>query len=62
MPVIPWNMQVIHVVEMEYKSGGETTSFNVIDTSNLNDHLGLLDVLVAAAPLLSKSSHQAVLW
>lgn len=31
------------------------TSFDVIDTSNLSDHLGLLNVLIATAPLLQKS-------
>jgi hypothetical protein len=55
-------MQLIHLVEVEYKSGGAPTSFNVIDTSNLDDHLGLLNVLITAAPILSKSSHQAVLY
>jgi hypothetical protein len=61
-PVAPWNMQLIHLVEAEYRSGGAPTIFNVIDTSNLDDHLGLLNVLITAAPLLSKSSHQAVLY
>ncbi|EKM79834.1 hypothetical protein AGABI1DRAFT_18833, partial [Agaricus bisporus var. burnettii JB137-S8] len=31
------------------------TFFDVIDTSNLSDHLGLLNVLIAAVPLLQKS-------
>ncbi|KAL1694470.1 hypothetical protein GGG16DRAFT_47111 [Schizophyllum commune] len=31
------------------------TLFNVIDTSNLADHIGLLNVLTSAAPLLRKS-------
>lgn len=61
-PVAPWNMQLIHLVEAEYRSEGAPTTFNVIDTSNLDDHLGLLNVLITAAPLLSKSSHQAVLY
>jgi hypothetical protein len=61
-PVAPWNMQLIHLIEAEYKSRGAPTYFNVIDTSNLDDHLGLLNVLVTAAPLLSKSIHQAVLY
>ncbi|KII85956.1 hypothetical protein PLICRDRAFT_56433 [Plicaturopsis crispa FD-325 SS-3] len=29
--------------------------FNVIDTSNLSDHLGMLNVLVAATPILSRT-------
>ncbi|KIM78487.1 hypothetical protein PILCRDRAFT_75520 [Piloderma croceum F 1598] len=61
-PVAPWNMQLIRLVEAEYRSGGAPAMFNVIDTSNLDDHLGLLNVLITAAPLLSKSSHQAVLY
>ncbi|KAF5364067.1 hypothetical protein D9756_000165 [Leucocoprinus leucothites] len=31
------------------------TSFNVIDTSNLSDHLGLLNVLVAVVPLFHRT-------
>ncbi len=33
------------------------TLFNVVDTSNLSDHLGLLNVLVAVTPLLQKGPH-----
>lgn len=31
------------------------TTFNVIDTSNLSDHLGILNVLIASIPLLARS-------
>lgn len=34
-------------------TGGAPPRFNVIDTSNLLDHLGALNVLVASSPLLS---------
>ncbi|KAI1476066.1 hypothetical protein F4774DRAFT_262332 [Daldinia eschscholtzii] len=37
------------------------TRFDVIDTSNLADHLGALNLLVAAAPLL-KTSASSTLW
>ncbi|KAF9448971.1 hypothetical protein P691DRAFT_704001 [Macrolepiota fuliginosa MF-IS2] len=33
------------------------TSFNVIDSSNLSDHLGLVNILVAAIPILQKGPH-----
>ncbi|KAG8723303.1 hypothetical protein FRC09_003904 [Ceratobasidium sp. 395] len=39
------------------------TSFDVIDTSNLTDHLGLLNILLATRPLLKEApSSQAVLY
>lgn len=34
------------------ESGGAPTSFTVIDTSNLIDHIGALNLLVASSPLL----------
>ncbi|KAI8964172.1 hypothetical protein F5Y11DRAFT_316828 [Daldinia sp. FL1419] len=37
------------------------TKFDVIDTSNLADHLGTLNLLLAAAPLL-KTSASSTLW
>ena len=36
------------------------TSFNVIDTSNLSDHLGLLNVLVATTPLLEVTPYASL--
>ncbi|KAG5642527.1 hypothetical protein DXG03_002600 [Asterophora parasitica] len=36
----------------DYKPIRAPLSFNVIDTSNLSDHLGLLNILVATVPLL----------
>jgi len=36
------------------------TSFNVIETSNLSDHLGLLNVLVATTPLLEVTPYTSV--
>ncbi|KAI0381466.1 hypothetical protein F5Y04DRAFT_82368 [Hypomontagnella monticulosa] len=37
------------------------TSFDVVDTSNLADHLGALNLLIAATPLL-KGSASSTLW
>ncbi|KAI9800364.1 MAG: hypothetical protein M1825_004134 [Sarcosagium campestre] len=40
----------------DYTTGGDATlSFNVIDTSNLADHVGAINLLVAASPLLDGS-------
>ncbi|KXN86114.1 hypothetical protein AN958_10481 [Leucoagaricus sp. SymC.cos] len=36
------------------------TSFNVVDTSNLSDHLGLLNILIAVVPLLQKGPHTSL--
>ncbi|KAF2793232.1 hypothetical protein K505DRAFT_417911 [Melanomma pulvis-pyrius CBS 109.77] len=36
-------------------SGGAPTSFTVIDTSNLIDHIGALNLLVASSPLLENT-------
>ncbi|EGO03805.1 hypothetical protein SERLA73DRAFT_158294 [Serpula lacrymans var. lacrymans S7.3] len=55
LPVAQWKTQLIHLSGDEYLSGGAPASFNVIDTSNLDDHVGLLNVLVASIPLLSPS-------
>ncbi|GMH37253.1 hypothetical protein BSKO_05126 [Bryopsis sp. KO-2023] len=35
-------------------SGGSSRTFDVIDTTNLADHVGLLNLVVCAGPLLSK--------
>jgi hypothetical protein len=37
------------------ESGGAPTSFTVIDTSNLIDHIGALNLLVASSPLLENT-------
>ena len=36
------------------------TKFNVIDTSNLGDHVGVINVLSATAPLLNQDSSSAI--
>ncbi|KAI1493812.1 MYND finger [Biscogniauxia mediterranea] len=48
-------------VESYGVNGSAPTSFDVIDTSNLADHIGALNILVASAPLL-KSSVRSILY
>jgi len=42
------------------EAGAAPLQFNVIDTSNLIDHVGSLNLLVAVAPLLSNSSSSSL--
>ncbi|KAJ7283283.1 hypothetical protein C8J57DRAFT_1675701 [Mycena rebaudengoi] len=53
IPVAQWKTQLIQLSRLEY-SGGKNApaAFNVIDTSNLSDHVGLLNILTVAVPLL----------
>jgi hypothetical protein len=60
-PVSQWHTQLIQLNRDDYVSGHAAT-FNVIDTSNLNDHIGLLNVLVASVPLLSAFTPSSVLY
>ena len=54
LTVAPWNTAPLVLDGGDYgPSGGAPTSFNIIETSNIMDHIGLLNVLVAALPLLS---------
>ena len=54
LTVALWNTAPLTLDGGDYgRSGGAPTSFNVIETSNLMDHIGLLNVLIAALPLLS---------
>lgn len=53
-----WAMTPLVLDSCDYKHGSVTpapTVFNVIDTSNLTDHLGLLNILLVATPLLFRS-------
>ena len=49
-----WTFEPLVLESGAYQNGPSKapTSFNVIDTSNLMDHLGALNILMAAAPLL----------
>ena len=56
LTVAPWNTASLALDGGDYgHSDGAPTSFNVIETSNIMDHIGLLNVLVAAVPLLSSA-------
>ncbi|KAI1640756.1 MYND finger [Biscogniauxia mediterranea] len=48
-------------VESYGVNGSAPTSFDVIDTSNLTDHIGALNILVASSPLL-KGSTRSILY
>ncbi|KAJ7652134.1 hypothetical protein DFH06DRAFT_1094388 [Mycena polygramma] len=56
IPVAPWKTQLLQLNRAEY--GDAPAAFTVIDTSNLSDHVGLLNVLIAAVPLLRASAPQ----
>ncbi|KDQ58082.1 hypothetical protein JAAARDRAFT_129471 [Jaapia argillacea MUCL 33604] len=53
VPVAQWKTQLIQLSGDEYRPGGAPFRFNVVDTSNLEDHIGLLNVLIASVPLLA---------
>ena len=44
------------MVEDYASNGNAPIQFNVIDTSNLLDHVGAINLLVAASPLLESST------
>ena len=54
LTVAPWNTAPLTLDGGDYgRIDGAPASFNVIETSNIMDHIGLLNVLIAALPLLS---------
>ncbi|KAJ7620443.1 hypothetical protein FB45DRAFT_150874 [Roridomyces roridus] len=59
IPVCQWRTDLITLDREEYQYA--PLEFDVVDTSNLDDHLGLMNILVAARPLL-KSSGDGVLY
>ncbi len=54
IPVRQWKATSV-TLSLDYLQGNNAcpSRFNVIDTSNLNDHIGLWNVLIISAPLLS---------
>ncbi|PIL27060.1 hypothetical protein GSI_10199 [Ganoderma sinense ZZ0214-1] len=50
-----WTTSVMKLNLEEYTNLGAPSRFDVIDTSNLSDHIGMLNMLLAAAPLLAGS-------
>ncbi|KAJ7864757.1 hypothetical protein B0H14DRAFT_3602063 [Mycena olivaceomarginata] len=53
IPVCQWRTETITLDKKEYKNA--PLIFDVIDTSNMDDHIGLLNVLVTSIPLLPDS-------
>ena len=54
----PWKLQPLHLDGQTSQSDPQWPSinrFDVIDTSNLGDHVGLINMIVATAPLLRTS-------
>ncbi|OSX63103.1 hypothetical protein POSPLADRAFT_1181158 [Postia placenta MAD-698-R-SB12] len=60
-PVAQWKTQPM-AFNKEYASEGFPDRFNVIDTSNLVDHIDLLNVLIIALPLLEPPPRPSVLY
>ncbi|KAJ7507372.1 hypothetical protein B0H11DRAFT_1849934 [Mycena galericulata] len=60
IPVAKWKTQLITLNKHEYLTA--PTTFNVIDTSNLDDHIGCLNVIIASVPLLPVSPQYFVLY
>ncbi|KAG2360664.1 hypothetical protein BDR07DRAFT_1461887 [Suillus spraguei] len=62
-PVAPWKHARIAFDPNAYGIGAQSpapTTFNVIDTSNLLDHVGILNVLAATSPILQRTSSAAL--
>lgn len=61
--VASWNTTPLLFDGPDYTPGNASAplTFNVIETSNLVDHVGLFNVLIATAPLLSET-HSATLF
>ncbi|KAJ6502063.1 hypothetical protein C8R45DRAFT_818988 [Mycena sanguinolenta] len=55
IPVCQWRAETITLDKEEYKRAPLT--FDVVDTSNLDDHIGLLNILITSIPLLSSSGN-----
>jgi hypothetical protein len=60
--ISPWGGTQIALDPEEYAGTASTAplSFNVIDTSNLTDHEGLLNILIATVPLLQRKPWSVV--
>ena len=59
----PWSGSQIDFNVQDYGESGTQRApltFNVIDTSNLTDHLGLINILVLTVPLLQQSSASTI--
>ncbi|KAL6305504.1 hypothetical protein BKA93DRAFT_216465 [Sparassis latifolia] len=54
-PVGHWTTQRIRLNKDQYRPGGAPVRFNVIHTSNLEDHIGLLNLMISAIPVMSSA-------
>ena len=59
-PVCSWRASTLMLDGKGYMAGTAPLSFDVIDTSNLFDHLGSVNVLVATTPLLKRAASAAL--
>jgi hypothetical protein len=61
--IAPWNATLLAFDGPDYTPANTSAplTFNVIETSNLTDYVGLLNVLIATIPLLSET-HSATLF
>ena len=61
--VAPWDTSPLVFDGPDYNTGDASAplTFNVVETSNMADHVSLLNVLIAAVPLLS-DTHSATLF
>jgi hypothetical protein len=55
VPAAQWEAQLIQLSKEEYFTGNAPVTFNIIDTPNLDDHIGLLNISTVTVPLLSRS-------
>ncbi|KAH9848283.1 hypothetical protein C2E23DRAFT_889144 [Lenzites betulinus] len=53
VPISQYKTQLLRLSAEEYVRDQAPATFNVIETSNLIDHIGLLNVLITSVPLLS---------
>ncbi|QUC17142.1 uncharacterized protein UV8b_01383 [Ustilaginoidea virens] len=50
-----WELKVLQLQADEYGPKGKgPTLFDVVDTSNLSDHIGVVNLIIAASPLLKR--------
>ncbi|GJE85069.1 DUF4470 and zf-MYND domain-containing protein [Phanerochaete sordida] len=58
--VSPWKASLLALDGQDYSSRTASLAFDVIDTSNLFDHIGSVNILIATAPLLKKTPFAAL--
>lgn len=53
--VSAWRAEMFALDEPSYQARTAPLTYDVIDTSNLSDHLGILNLLIASTPLLKRA-------